>query len=79
VADLEKDIALFKQAATSKNKETASLAKEFLPCSKHNSQTSGNYTKPRNLDVNPVNPLDGIFIFWPLSVQKVYGDWSFIW
>jgi putative membrane protein len=31
VADLEKDIALFKQAATSKNKETASLAKEFLP------------------------------------------------
>lgn len=31
VADLEKDIALFKQATTSKNKETASLAKEFLP------------------------------------------------
>lgn len=31
VADLEKDIALFKQASTSKNKETASLAKEFLP------------------------------------------------
>ncbi|GEM_PF-1729826 len=31
VADLEKDIALFKQASTSKSKETASLAKEFLP------------------------------------------------
>lgn len=31
VTDLEKDIALFRQASTSKNKETASLAKEFLP------------------------------------------------
>jgi putative membrane protein len=29
--DLEKDITLFKQAATSKNKEISALAKEFLP------------------------------------------------
>jgi hypothetical protein len=76
---LKKDIALFKQAATSKNKETASLAKEFLPCSKHNSQTSGNYTKPRNPMQIPSIRLTGFLFSGHLSVQKVYGDWSFIW